>query len=119
MPDVISVVETHCQQDINNKRYYCPDEILNIEGYTMHRKDNVEEVRRGILVYVKNNIIVTEDKEINNMSSDFKESLWLVLQVKGEKVLYGSVYRKGSSKAFNNTILRNMITRASKNITNY
>ena len=68
---------------------------------------------------MKDNIPVTVDTEMNNLAADFKESLWLVLQVKGEKVLYGSVYRKGASKANNNTILRSMITRAAKNITNY
>ena len=112
-PDIVSVVETHMQLDPTNQKYY-PTEALEIQGYTLYRKDNPDEIRGGILVYVADHIPVTIDTEINNMAAEFKESLWLVLQVKHEKVLCGSVYRKGSSKAVNNTMLRNVINRAAK-----
>ena len=112
-PDIISIVESHLQKDDKNIKY-CPDEVLYIPGYNMYRKDNTEAVRGGILVYVKDNIIVTEDKVINGITSDFKESLWLVLKVGTDNVLLGTVYRKGSSKVGNNKILRNAIEKASK-----
>ena len=108
-PDVISIVETDIQIDPSNTKYYFPDECLAINGYSMYRKDNGNEVRGGILVYVADKINVTTDSELNNISADCKESLWLVLEVKKQKVLFGSVYRKGNSKALNNTILRNQV----------
>ena len=113
-PDIISVVESHIQTDVNNTRYYCPDEALNIPGYNMYRKDNTEEVRGGILVYVNDRITAIEDKVINGITADFKESLWLVLKVGNDDVLFGTVYRKGKSKVTNNTILRNAIEKASR-----
>lgn len=78
----------------------------------MYRKDNTEEIRGGILVYISDKIVASEDKTINKLSADFKESLWLILKVGGEDVIFGTVYRKGSSKAYNNTIIRDVITKA-------
>ena len=116
-PDILAVVETHLQQSTESKNY-CPDEILYIDGYTLFRKDNADEVRGGILVYVSDKIEVTEDTTMNKITADIKESLWLVLKVNSEPVLFGTYYRKGSCTAVNNTLIRDSITKSSKKFRN-
>ena len=117
-PDIFAITETHCQSMVNSQNY-CADESLHIPGYTLYRKDNPKEKRGGILVYVVNTIAVMEDKLINNMSSDFKESLWLVLEINKEKIIFGTIYRKGTkSTAANDTICRDLITKASQRYEN-
>ena len=38
--------------------------------------------------------------------------MWLTLEIDNEKVMFGTVYQKGSSKAQNNTLLREIINNA-------
>ena len=115
-PDIISVVETWVQTDQKSKKY-CPSEALEIDGYNLWRKDNSEEIRGGILTYISEKIVTSQDKNINKISSDFKESSWIVLSVDNVQVLYGVVYRKGKCSAANNSILRDILTKACRKYT--
>ena len=112
-PDIISVAETWIQSDPSSDMY-CPDEALEIEGYSIIRKDNTHEVRGGLLLYVSDNITTSKDKAIDNSSANFKESQWIVLHIDDVQVLYGVIYRKGASNAENNSILRDVLTKASR-----
>ena len=112
-PQIISIVETALQGNEVGKKY-CPDEFLAIDGYQMFRQDNTFERKGGILVYVKDDILVSSNKMIDNLASDFKESLWLELQHCEEKIMFGTVYRKGKSGARNNKKLLEIITKVSR-----
>ena len=115
-PTVIVVVDTAFKSDDSAQKYYFPNEILEIEGYTMHRKDNAKEKKGGILVYLKDSVIVSQptSKKLNNLAADFSECMWLDLEIQKKHVLFGAIYRKPCSKAYNDKILREMIKEASK-----
>ena len=113
-PDIIAVVDTGLKTT-SDDTYYFPDEILNINTYTMYRKDNIEK-KGGILMYIKDTINVSPPKckYINNISSEFKECILLELEVNNHRVLCGSIYRKPSSKANNDRLLRELIDSIAK-----
>ena len=48
-PDVFAIVDTAIQAD-EYTYGYCPDEVLEVEGYTVYRKDNPKERKGGILM---------------------------------------------------------------------
>ena len=83
----------------------------------MYRKDNTEEVKGGILIYIKNelaqNTCYPKSKKLSNMCAEFKECILLEIGISEEKVLFGTFYRKGSSNSENNNMLREIITRSS------
>ena len=112
-PDVISIVET-ATQSAQNSANYCPDDFLQLNGYQMYRQDNENEIKGGILVYVKDTIRICENKTINNLSSEFKESKWLELDVAGDKIIFGTIYRKGKSTAANNKQLLAIINKVTR-----
>ena len=112
-PDIICIVETATQTAQKSHRY-CPTEFLEINGYQIYRQDNEMEIKGGIIVYIKDNIKVSENKTINNLSSEFKESKWLELDVAGEKIILGAIYRKGKSSAANNKQLNAIINKVTK-----
>ena len=114
-PDIISVVETWVQSN-ESSVYYWTDEALELRGYTMIRKDNAAEIRGGILVYVKEELEINTDigKHLSNLSSEFKESLWLNIKIEESTVLFGTVYKKPDSTISNDTLLREMIEEAAK-----
>ena len=61
------------------------------------------------MVYVKEEIIVSEVKIINNINAELKECLWLQLESGGEKIMFGAIYRKGQSNAANSKLLNRTI----------
>ena len=61
------------------------------------------------MVYVKEEIIVSEVKIINNVNAELKECLWLQLESGGEKIMFGAIYRKGRSNAANSKLLNRTI----------
>ena len=111
-PDIICIVETALQLEQTSDKY-CPTEVLEIEGYELFRKDNERDMKGGILVYIKEHISVQSNKVLDNLSADFRESLWLELNISGEKIILGTIYRKGSSGATNNNNLNDLIKKAS------
>ena len=113
-PDIISVVETWVQKD-ERSEYYWTDEALEINGYTMFRRDNPLEIRGGILIYVKEELEANTDigKHLSNISSEFKEALWLNISIQDSTVLFGTVYKKDYAIT-NDALLRDMIEEAAK-----
>ena len=51
-PDIIAIVESGVQ-NIPNDRHYYPDQSLQLDDYELYRKDNEDEIKGGILVYIK------------------------------------------------------------------
>ena len=80
----------------------------------MFRQDNEKEIKGGILIYVRDDVEVAENKALNQLSADFKECKWLELQLSGNKTIFGTIYRKGKSGQMNNKLLNDCITKASK-----
>ena len=111
-PQMASIVETAIQSNPLSERY-CPDEILLIPGYQMFRQDNENDIKGGILIYIRDDILVSENKILNNLSADLKESRWLELEVSGNKMILGTIYIKGHSGAFNNKLVNQVIHKAS------
>ena len=70
-PDVLALIDTAISSD-PLKHNFLADEALVVEGYTFVRQDNVSEKKGGIIVYVKEYIIIEEDTHINKLSADFK-----------------------------------------------
>ena len=70
------------------------------------------------MVFAKDDIIVNEvtSKKLNNLSSEFKDCLWLKLSDKLEKnsVTLGVIYRRDSNRAYLNGKMLDMIKEASK-----
>ena len=83
----------------------------------MYRKDNRNEVKGGILVYVKSElspyISYPKSKKISNLSAEVNECLLLEINKGNERVLFGTFYRKGSSNVINNNLLRDLIKQIS------
>ena len=80
----------------------------------MFRQDNEHDIKGGILIYIRDDILVTENKILNDISADFKESRWLELEVSGNKLILGTIYRKGRSGAGNSKLLNEIINKAAK-----
>ena len=112
-PHIFSIVETALQSAPLSPRY-CPDDFLAIPGYQMIRQDNEKDIKGGILIYIRDDIIVTENKHLNKLSEDVKECKWLEIQLSGETIIFCTIYRKGKSGAVNNKLLNTCINKASQ-----
>ena len=110
-PHVMSIVETAFQSNPQSDRY-CPDEFLLINGYQMIRQDNETETKGGILIYIRDDIEVSENKILNQLSADIKECKWLELKLSGNKLIFCTIYRKGKSGPINNKLLNECISKA-------
>ena len=110
-PHVFSIVETALQSNPLSTGY-CPDDFLLIDGYQMIRQDNEKERKGGILIYIRDDIEVAENKVLNQLSADIKECRWLELNQCGNKLIFCTVYRKGRSGPINNKLLNECITKA-------
>ena len=96
MPDVIFGTETWLKPVID-------DISVNIPGFNVFRKDT-NEVRGGVLLYVKEHIRVELCDELNNMN--VSDTLWLWLKNdQCADLLIGVVYRKGDSNEILNARL--------------
>ena len=116
-PDIFAIVDTSLQpNELSDK--YCPDDALKVDGYEIFRKDNPSEKKGGLLVYVKETIVTEEDKQINLMCADFKESKWIRLVFGSEVILFGVVYRKGCSTALNDSLFRQTLDKVSNKYSN-
>ena len=118
-PDVICLTETWIQENQKSPYYWSNDALYGlIDGYQVFRRDNCDTVRGGILILVKNHLIVKEVtcKKLNNLSSEFKDCMWVQLSDKWENnaVTLGVIYRRPSNGAYLNEILLDMIKEASK-----
>ena len=106
-PDIIGITETWATDSIG-------DSELNLDGYTMLRKDRVPGVKLkggGVLLYIKNifNVVLREDFS----STNFPESIWCDLEIGGEKTLVGVCYRPPDSNRIQDEAMFGDFCRAS------
>ena len=117
-PDIVAICETWIQDDPLNPKFY-PSECAQIPGYNFYRYDNAGAVRGGICLYVKPHLDGGICKKMNKSAAIFEESAWHWLNVKTsldkfDKLLFGCIYRKGSSTDQNNGNLNKIIGDACK-----
>ena len=107
-PYIIGITESWAYGGIN-------DSELNIDGYTMFRKDRAigTKIRGGgVLLYIRNslNAVIREDF----IESDFTECVWCELLCETTKPLVGICYRPPDSLKCNDKALFRLINKASK-----
>ena len=117
-PNIIALCETWIQDEPLNPKFY-PSECLSIEGYNLYRYDNANAIKGGILLYINPDLDGGPCRKMIKEAKSFEESTWHWINVKTghkdiEKVLFGCVYRKGSSSPTNNERLNELIHKASK-----
>jgi len=89
-PDIVAITESWVDERIS-------DEELHIQGYAIFRKDRKLEIKGGeVLIYVKDNLAVSEIK----MENDFLEELWCKLKYKGHRELLTGVSSSSSFYLF-------------------
>ena len=87
-PDVIFGTETWLKPD-------CENVLIDIAGFNVFRKDT-DEVRGGVILYIKSHLCVEPCAELNNMN--VKDTLWVWIKNDyGTDNLVGVIYRKGDS----------------------
>src|SRR6218665_1746964 len=85
--DIIGITESWAKESIQ-------DSELELEGYTMFRKDRKNWGERGyggVLLYIKDNLTTLERKDLKD--DRFKESVWCEIRNKTEALLVGVCYR--------------------------
>ena len=97
-----------------------PDEILAMDNYIMYREDNLKDLKGGILLYVKADIEISEIscKKLRNLTAETNEVILLCLKVDNKDILFGVVYRKGTSGAHNDSNIREIIELSSQKYSN-
>ena len=76
-----------------------PDSMLELPGYTLHRRDRPgQKEGGGIIAYVSNNI---KGVRVVELDDDEVESLWLNINAHRSKrpILVGAIYRPTGSTA--------------------
>ena len=108
-PDIIGITESWTTEDIQ-------DSELNIDGYTMFRKDRISKDKNkirggGVLLFVRHNlnVILREDLE----SEIFQECIWCDVKIGKEITLIGVCYRCPNKSKENDEALFDMINKAS------
>ena len=107
-PDIVGITETWAVESIG-------DSELNVEGYTMLRKDRIIGVKSkggGVLLYIKNSINVVEREDL--LDNKFPECIWCNIVISGEKTLIGVCYRPPDSNKIQDEALFKMINMASR-----
>ena len=119
-PDVICLTETWIQEN-SKSPYYWSNEAINglLDGYQVLRRDNSSDIKGGILIFVKDSLIVKEvtSKKLNNISSEFKDCLWIQVcdKLETNSVTLGVIYRRPSNRAYLNGMMLDMVKEACKN----
>lgn len=99
---IILITETWLNKKI-------PDSLLNLPGFTLHRKDREGE-GGGVCIYVKDNIaghIVSSSLHTNLSTTGPVESIWLEITVSRVKFVVACIYRPKASTTIedNNQLL--------------
>ena len=90
-PDILAIVESNCN-------VHLPNALLSTHGFQIHRQDNLEERRGGILAFVNDGLEMKTCHEIDDYASQFKESCWVWIKVsRTTRMPLGIVYRKPNS----------------------
>lgn len=106
--DIILVTEA--------KPKYSLDEIspqhVKLQGYDIVTNFD-QKCSRGIAIYVKETLMENCTETI--IASNFHESLWLTMKLRGkDKLLIGCVYRSPSSSLENDSSMRELLCRATR-----
>ena len=67
---------------------------LNIEGFTLYTSDFRAKDSRGVCIYVNSNISATEHTD--EVTSKYKDAVWISIQAGANKILLGTIYRSGT-----------------------
>lgn len=109
-PDIIGLTESWAKEEMS-------DSELALDGYVMFRRDRENQRARGhgeggVLLYVKNDIMAVERRDIQN--DKFKESVWCEIQCGVKKLLIGNCYRPPASDEETDNGLCEVIGKASQ-----
>ena len=101
-PALIAITEIYPK----NCRFQPTIAELKIPGYQIHTNEDSKECKRGIAIYISTEIEAVEIK----IASDFKEQLWLKINVnKNDKLLVGCMYRSPNSEDANTEEMLNVL----------
>jgi ribonucleases P/MRP protein subunit RPP40 len=106
-PDIIGITESWANEKIE-------DSELNLEGYTMLRKDRLSEVKLrggGVLLYIKSSLNVVFRDEL--WDPLLPESIWCNIEIGGEKTLIGNCYRPPDSSTMEDEALYSLLCKIS------
>jgi ribonucleases P/MRP protein subunit RPP40 len=106
-PDIIGITETWLNVDIQ-------DSEINMLEYTLYRKDRVDRLGGGVLIYVHNKIKSKLREDL--FKSEFKESIWCDLITDKQRILLGVCYRSPTSNDVNDSALIKMLDQAAKEV---
>jgi len=110
---IIGICETWANESIN-------DAELNIDGYTLFRKDRMSESRcrgGGVSLYVKDTLRPRQCSRLN--TSQYAESIWCIIDFADTSLLVGVCYRSTSSSEHNNDKLIELLQMAVEESVNY
>ena len=82
--DIIGISETWANGFINNAE-------MNIDGYSMYRKDRKGCKGGGLILYTSNRVRASINEELSN--SEVEESLWCNVELDHHRLLVGLCYR--------------------------
>ena len=98
-PDLICITESWANANIG-------DGEINMNGYTVFRRDRKNRIGGGVLLYVKNNIKAIHRTDLEN---DECEMVWCELLNGKEKTLVGVCYRNPGSSVEEDRALFRML----------
>lgn len=105
--DIIGITETWANEKIS-------DSELNLQGYTLFRKDRNDKKGGGVILYVENSLSVTVREEL--VGELFNESLWCEIQTGSDKTLVGICYRNPLTTEGEDDDLRKIMDKISKEV---
>ena len=98
--DIIAVTETWASADVM-------DGEINIDGYTMFRKDRQHGKGGGVILYVKDTFTAVTYETA--YTTEFSESVWCKIMLKNQELIVGVCYRSPASNEDNNNKLLSML----------
>lgn len=105
--DVLILVESHLNNTIQNN-------AIQIEGYSIQRKDRINKKGGGLLTYTNNRLLCNGRTDLENVNL---EIMWLEIKTcqQSPTILLGQVYRPPSTDATtDNLLLENINCAASE-----
>lgn len=89
-------------------RYTLNKAEIELSGYELFPSNFPGSARRGVIIYVRKKLQAVEV----DIDTEFKESVWVKLNLKGnDKLLFGCVYKSPSSNEANLTALNGLISK--------
>ena len=101
--DIIGISETWANDFVN-------DAEMNIDGYSMYRKDRNGRKGGGLILYTSNRVRASINEELTK--SEFEESLWCGVELNHQRLLVGLCYRCPTSTTVNDDKLLYLMEKA-------